>query len=232
MTRLRWRSSRPRRVFGDLRGQARQGEHMRPATSTAFFRARRRARRTPQQRSHSSRPGAGRVHPSKLWALRPQPASLCAFHFANPGVTPTHRHRALIRALNFGPAVCGAARIRWPTSPNAFRAPSGAPWRPSAKPRPADRGAPGGRASGATFRARIAGVTKSGLFVKLIDTGADGFNSRRESRHDTTVRRAHRALVEPVAARVFGLERGRGGLAGGRAVRRRATLRNAFQRGA
>ena len=46
-------------------------------------------------------------------------------------------HRALIRALEFrsGRAGGGRRRARSPTSPSASPAPSGAPWRPSARPR-------------------------------------------------------------------------------------------------
>ena len=49
---------------------------------------------------------------------------------------------------------------------------------------------------GASFRARIAGVTKSGLFVKLIDTGADGFIPAASLGDDYyRYEEAHRALV-------------------------------------
>ena len=49
---------------------------------------------------------------------------------------------------------------------------------------------------GATFRARIAGVTKSGLFVKLIDTGADGFIPAASLGDDYyRYEEAHRALI-------------------------------------
>ena len=36
---------------------------------------------------------------------------------------------------------------------------------------------------GATFRGRISGVTRAGLFVKLDETGADGFVPMRHARH-------------------------------------------------
>jgi ribonuclease R len=46
--------------------------------------------------------------------------------------------------------------------------------RPSAKRRPAHRPPPADRV-GATFAGKISGSTRSGLFVKLAETGADGF---------------------------------------------------------
>jgi ribonuclease R len=85
-------------------------------------------------------------------------------------------HRALIRALNFGP---GGLEDNAPRSlADVAERISGAERRAMAAEREtADRLIAAHLAShiGATFRARIAGVTKSGLFVKLADTGADGF---------------------------------------------------------
>ena len=53
--------------------------------------------------------------------------------------------------------------------------PSGAPWRPSA--RRSDRliAAHLAKQTGAIFRGRIGGVVSAGLFVKLDESGADGF---------------------------------------------------------
>jgi ribonuclease R len=85
-------------------------------------------------------------------------------------------HRALIRALNFGP---GGLEDNAPRSlADVAERISGAERRAMAAEREtADRLIAAHLASriGATFKARIAGVTKSGLFVKLADTGADGF---------------------------------------------------------
>jgi len=84
-------------------------------------------------------------------------------------------HRALIRALNFGP---GGLEDNAPRSlADVAERISGAERRAMAAEREtADRLIAAHLASriGATFKARIAGVTKSGLFVKLADTGADG----------------------------------------------------------
>jgi ribonuclease R len=85
-------------------------------------------------------------------------------------------HRALIRALNFGPGGLPEAAPR--SLADIAERISGAERRAMAAERETqDRLIAAHLANriGATFRARIAGVTKSGLFVKLVDTGADGF---------------------------------------------------------
>ena len=85
-------------------------------------------------------------------------------------------HRALIRALNFGPGGLEDAAPR--SLADVAERISGAERRAMAAERETqDRLIAAHLASriGASFRARIAGVTKSGLFVKLVDTGADGF---------------------------------------------------------
>ena len=66
-------------------------------------------------------------------------------------------------------------RTTSPRWPSASRPPNAAPWRPNA--RTIDRLIATHLADriGATFTGRIAGVTRAGLFVKLADTGADGF---------------------------------------------------------
>ena len=84
-------------------------------------------------------------------------------------------HRALIRALNLGPG--GMQEGAHGLADIAERI-SGAERRAMAAERDTqDRLVAAHLASriGATFKARIAGVTKVGLFVKLADTGADGF---------------------------------------------------------
>ena len=85
---------------------------------------------------------------------------------------------------------------------------------------------------GARFKARIAGVTKVGLFVKLTDTGADGFIPAASLGADYfRFEEASRALVgtrtgETIPAR----RQRRSQIARGRAVRGRAALRNAHPR--
>ena len=85
-------------------------------------------------------------------------------------------HRALIRALNFGPGGLEDAAPR--SLADVAERISGAERRAMAAEREtADRLIAAHLVSeiGASFRARVAGVTKAGLFVKLADTGADGF---------------------------------------------------------
>jgi len=85
-------------------------------------------------------------------------------------------HRALIRALKLGSdglTEAGAASL----SDVAERISAAERRAMAAERETADRLIAAHLAShiGARFRARIAGVTKVGLFVKLADTGADGF---------------------------------------------------------
>ncbi len=85
-------------------------------------------------------------------------------------------HRALIRALGFGPGGLEETGLR-ELADIAERI-SGAERRAMAAERETmDRLIAGHLASeiGARFSARIGGVTKVGLFVKLTETGADGF---------------------------------------------------------
>jgi ribonuclease R len=85
-------------------------------------------------------------------------------------------HRALIRALKLGPdGLTGASAAGLKDVAERI---SAAERRAMAAEREtADRLIAAHLAShiGARFKARIAGVTKVGLFVKLVDTGADGF---------------------------------------------------------
>ena len=86
-------------------------------------------------------------------------------------------HRALIRACR------ARRRARCPTSPrtsspkcpSASRRPSAAPWRPSARRSTGSSPPISPTRSARPSQGRIAGVTRAGLFVKLADTGADGF---------------------------------------------------------
>ena len=106
-------------------------------------------------------------------------------------------HRALIRALNFGPG--GLPEAAPHSLADIAERISGAERRGMAAERETqDRLIAAHLAAriGATFRARIAGVTKSGLFVKLVDTGADGFIPAASLGDDYyRYEEAHRALV-------------------------------------
>ena len=85
-------------------------------------------------------------------------------------------HRALIRALKLGPD--GLADEEMPRLAETAKEISDAERRAMAAERETvDRLIAAHLADriGATFEGRIAGVTRSGLFVKLRDTGADGF---------------------------------------------------------
>ncbi|MFZ0210001.1 MAG: ribonuclease R [Roseiarcus sp.] len=85
-------------------------------------------------------------------------------------------HRALIRALGFGPGGLEETGLR--ELADIAEGISGAERRAMAAERETmDRLIAGQLASeiGARFSARIGGVTKVGLFVKLTETGADGF---------------------------------------------------------
>ncbi len=85
-------------------------------------------------------------------------------------------HRALIRALNLGPG--GLPDMRANDLADIAQRISGAERRAMAAEREtADRliAAHMSEQIGASFEARIAGVTRVGLFVRLTQTGADGF---------------------------------------------------------
>ena len=85
-------------------------------------------------------------------------------------------HRALVRALGLGPGGLPDMRIEELTE--IATSISGSERRAMAAERETiDRLIAGFLADriGATFQARISGVTRSGLFVKLSETGADGF---------------------------------------------------------
>jgi ribonuclease R len=85
-------------------------------------------------------------------------------------------HRALIRALQFGPG--GLADEETARLPEVAQSISEAERRAMAAERETiDRLVAGFLADrvGAEFAARVSGVTRAGLFVRLKDTGADGF---------------------------------------------------------
>jgi hypothetical protein len=58
--------------------------------------------------------------------------------------------------------------------PTRFQMRNAVQWRPTRDHGPGGRG-PSRRPTGALFRGRIGGVVGAGLFIKLNDTGADGF---------------------------------------------------------
>jgi len=116
-------------------------------------------------------------------------------------------HRALIRALNFGPGGLEEAAPR--SLADVAERISGAERRAMAAEREtSDRLIAAHLAShvGASFKARIAGVTKSGLFVKLADTGADGFIPAATLGTDYfRFEEAHRSLVGTRTGETFRL---------------------------
>ncbi len=79
---------------------------------------------------------------------------------------------------------------------------------------------------GATFSGRMAGVTRSGLFVKLADTGADGFVPVSSLQGDFYNHdEVHHALVGKRTRRDVQPRRlGRGAARGGDPLRRRPAL--------
>ncbi len=116
-------------------------------------------------------------------------------------------HRALIRALKLGPG--GLDEDDSPALGDVAERISGAERRAMAAERETmDRLIAAHMASqiGARFWARIAGVTKVGLFVKLIDTGADGFIPAASLGADYfRFEEAHRALVGTRSGETFRL---------------------------
>ena len=116
-------------------------------------------------------------------------------------------HRALIGALHFGPGASGDNDLR--ALADVAERISGAERRAMAAEREtADRLIAAHLASqiGARFTARIAGVTKVGLFVKLTGTGADGFIPAATLGTDYfRFEEAHRALVGTRTGETFRL---------------------------
>jgi ribonuclease R len=116
-------------------------------------------------------------------------------------------HRALIGALRFGPGASDDADLR--ALADVAERISGAERRAMAAEREtADRLIAAHLASqiGARFTARIAGVTKVGLFVKLTGTGADGFIPAATLGTDYfRFEEAHRALVGTRTGETFRL---------------------------
>ena len=144
-------------------------------------------------------------------------------------------HRALIRALNLGEG--GLSDMRGGELAQIAEHISAAERRAMAAERETvDRLVAAHLVDrvGAVFEARIAGVTRVGLFVKLTETGRGWLRARRDARrrlfplrggHALARRRAHR---RDLPAR----RRGPGPPCRGRALRRRASVRNCLGRNA
>ncbi len=167
-----------RRIPGLGRHQARQGTSAEAvAIQWHSGEGKRHRQRKPRQRDGAEEPSPGRICGGELRPFRPASAALCAFHLADPALCRSHRTpRADPRAWRSAATVCPIwSWTRSRKSPPAFQWPSAAPWRPSAR-RPIDSspsGSPTG--SGRPSTGRISGVTRAGLFVKLAESGADGF---------------------------------------------------------
>ena len=116
--------------------------------------------------------------PENYRPFRPQPAPLRAFHLADPPLCrPDRPSRADPRAEARRRTAYATGRTRpsSPRSPSTSRPPNGAPWRPSARPSTGWSRLISPTASARSSTAASRGVTRAGLFVKLDETGADGF---------------------------------------------------------
>ena len=113
-----------------------------------------------------------------------------------------------------------------------FRPPSGGRWRPSARRSTGSSPRISPTRSAPFSPARIAGVTRVGLFVKLRDTGADGFIPAATLGDDYfRFEEASRALVGTRSGNAFRLGDARPRAARrGRAVRGRAAIRDRCRR--
>ena len=129
------------------------------------------------ERSGVALAGAGRICRRELRPFRPQPAALCAFHFADQAIRRSDRaSRVDPRAWALAKARCRTPR-RWRRLSEVAAQISVTERRAmKAERETADRLIAHFLADriGATFQGRISGVTRAGLFVKLSDTGADG----------------------------------------------------------
>ena len=155
-----------------------KGGNLRPAQFNRLLERVRGDREWPAApRGGAAHPGAGRIQPREHRPFRPQPAPLRPLHLADPPLCrPDRPPRA-------GPLA--EARPRRPArrhrgsdcrrSPRRSPPPSAAPWRPSATPSTGWSPIGSPTASAPPSHGRISGVTRAGLFVKLNETGADGF---------------------------------------------------------
>ena len=167
-----------------LRGISRLGRHQagqRPGADAAPVQrhprpGERHGAREHRQRSRAAHAGAGGICGRELRSFRPAPAPLRAFHLADPPLCRSHRSsRADPRAASRQRRPAGRPRPHTGRDRRAdFRDRAARHGGRARDGRPADRPFPG-RAVGAIFEGRISGVTRAGLFVKLGETGADGF---------------------------------------------------------
>jgi hypothetical protein len=130
------------------------------------------------QRGGAAQPGPSRLQPGQYRPFRPGAAALCPFHLADPALCrpagPSRAHQGArrragrpARRVGFAPAF---AEIGAHISATERRA-------AQAERDVVDRYTAAYLAGqvGASFAGRISGVTRFGLFVKLLETGADGF---------------------------------------------------------
>jgi ribonuclease R len=171
-------------LAGQARGAARisevdelvpeAGGNLRPAQLQPHPGPRRRNRARARWSTRSCCAQAQAEYPRRIRPFRPEPAPLRAFHLADPPLRrPDRPPRADPRAGSRPGGLPGIEEAL-PRSPRRFPPPSAAPW---AERDTVDRLVANWLADriGATFRGRISGVTRAGLFVKLDETGADGF---------------------------------------------------------
>ena len=179
--------------------------------------------------------GAGRICGRELRPFRPQPAPLRALHLADPPLRrPDRASRPDPRARASAPTACPRARTLRALGEIAAQISATERRAMKAERETVDRLIAHFLADriGATFDGHISGVTRAGLFVKLDETGADGFVPARtigarifplrggDARHGRQPQRR-----DPPARRPRHGEARRG-----RAGRRRAALRAAVRR--
>ena len=128
------------------------------------------------QRGHPALAVTGRIYAEEHRSLRAQSRTLCALHIAHPPLRRSHRaSRAHSGAWSWSGWLTDEENSRLASVAKSI---SDTERRAMAAERETtDRLIAAHLADhvGATFHARIAGVTRSGLFVRLKDTGADGY---------------------------------------------------------
>ena len=208
-----------------------KGQAMRPADFNAHPRARRRAASTS---SWSTRWCCARQAQAEYAAENYGHFGLNLRRYAH-FTSPIRRyadlivHRALIRALNFGSDGLPAGMDVRALGEIAARISAAERRAMAAERETVDRLIAHFLADriGATFEGRITGVTRAGLFVKLDETGADGFIPARTIGDDYyRYDEARHALIGDHTGETLPARRPRQRQAGrGRAGRRRAAIR-------
>ena len=150
------------------------------------------------ERNRAALAGAGRVCGGELRSLRPEPAPLRALHLADPPLRgPRRAPRAGARARPWRGRIAGDSRPSKRLSETAANISATERRAMKAERETADRLIAHFLADrvGATFRGRVSGVTRAGLFVKLDDTGADGLvpSARSAASISSTTRPATRS---------------------------------------